>query len=317
MKKIALLLAVQLFVVTGWCLAQGTGARPTPPPITCFHFSPGVRQWSITGLYMKMGPMEADTASGMSSTSKGPTAIGFTADYSRSLPGSGRNISHGLIFSGTYMKMNIPFNFPDSANPADSLKDIISHYFGMSFGYVFVPIDGEKKDIAGEIIERKQTLALFVGCGFDGFDMNFGPLYKDITSSQPRPFDWDIIMSVANLSFPVGIVAELPLNYQFTVVPFARLRRVISATTMPTLVFLPLGHIGLYDETYKKAYTSFDYGADIDLRLFRNSPEWVISAGTVLSQVGGLKSGNLQFNVAVKREIGKHYSSTLIGPAFH
>jgi len=303
MKKIALLLALQLFVFVSWSLAQGTGARPTPPPISCFHFSEGEFQWSLTTLYMKMGHD--------STTSKGPTAFGFTGDIALSAPGF-IPIHAGAILSGSYMKMNIPFTMSDSTNPADSLKNISANYFGGSLVGVLVPIDGEEKDIAGEIIKRKPTLAFFGGGGMDHFGMNMGPMFRDLGMAE------DITMSMTTFSFPVGMVAELPLNYQFTLVPFARFRPTVYFQSMKLPSYdWTSGTFTLQDTVIVDGYSSFDYGADIDLRLFRNSPEWVISAGTVLSQVGGLKSGNLQLTLSLKREVGKHYSSTLIGPVFH
>jgi len=306
MKKIAILLAVQLLVVVGWSLAQGT--RPTPPPISCFHFSEGESQWSLTGIYMKMGHD--------STTSKGPTAFGFTGDYALSAP-SIIPVHAGAILSGSYMKMTIPMNVADSTHPADSSKNASANYFGMSLVGVLVPIDGEEKDIAGEIIKRKPTLAFFAGGGMDHFGMNMGPMYESVGLTE------DITMSATTISIPMGMVAELPLNYQFTLVPFARLRLSTMFMNMKTFGFRydysrdTMIYYLTDGEIDPIAYTSFDYGGDIDLRLFRNSPEWVISAGTVLSQVGGVKSGNLQFTISLKREIGKHYSSTLIGPVFH
>ncbi len=56
-----------------------------------------------------------------------------------------------------------------------------------------------------------------------------------------------------------------------------------------------------------------DYGAHVNLRPFRNAPEWKICLGTVLSQVQGMAKGNLLFMASIKREWGKHYSSTMYG----
>jgi hypothetical protein len=303
MKKTALLLAFQLLVVVGWSFAQGS-ARPTPPPISCFHFSDGESQWSLTTLYMKMGHD--------STTSKGPTAFGFTGDYAISVPGNILPVHAGAILSGSYLKMNIPFTMADSANPSDSNKSASANYFGMSLVGVLVPVDGEKKDVAGEIIQIKPTLALFGGGAMDHYGLNMGPLFKSLGSTE------DYTVSMTSISFPGGMVAELPLNYTFTLVPFARVRPAIFFMTskQPSYDFNTM-QFTFQDTTIVDGNVSFDYGADIDLRLFRNSPEWVISAGTVLSQVGGLKSGNLQLTVSLKREIGKHYSSTLIGPLLH
>jgi hypothetical protein len=60
-----------------------------------------------------------------------------------------------------------------------------------------------------------------------------------------------------------------------------------------------------------------DYGADINLRPFRNAPEWKISVGTVLSQIEGMSKGNLLIIASIKREWGKYYSSTMFGPKLY
>jgi hypothetical protein len=60
-----------------------------------------------------------------------------------------------------------------------------------------------------------------------------------------------------------------------------------------------------------------DYGTDIDIRLFRNAPDWVISLGMAMSQIEGFQNGNRLITLSIKHEIGKYYSSTMIGPRVH
>ena len=121
----------------------------------------------------------------------------------------------------------------------------------------------------------------------------------------------------------MGLVADIPLNYYVSLVPFGRLS--LGSTTVTTIMpyvltlYAPPYYIVMPGIPEDSTYSSnrFDYGMDIDLRPFRNAPDWKVSVGTVLSQVQGMAEGNLVITVSVKKEFGKHYSSTTFGPKLH
>jgi hypothetical protein len=137
----------------------------------------------------------------------------------------------------------------------------------------------------------------------------------------------ELSVNTTETGFPLGLVADIPLNYYISLVPFARFNW--SSTSMRTVYpyqwifvtsYIPFEMdtvlmTSIDDSTYSS--TRFDYGMDIDLRPFRNAPDWKISVGTVVSQIEGMADGNLVIMVSVKKEWGKHYSSTTFGPKLH
>lgn len=276
--------------------------KPTPPPISCLDFFKGVKQLTFTGIYMKMGEAEN------SGLDEAPTAWGFQAEAAQ---GAGDGM--GALVNGMFLKMNVPIFNED--NPAFML--------GMNAMLVKDLVQGEKRDIAGEITEKKPTVALFGGVGwnFVGFTL------EDFSIPGFGPSGYDLTMNTSELSFPVGLAAELPLSPFISLVPFGRFAWSKSSMdiTMPYPQILITSYMPLQMDTLwmldysDSSYTTtrMDYGADINLRPFRNAPEWKISVGTVLSQVEGMSKGNLLLMASIKREWGKHYSSTMFGPKLY
>jgi|GEM_PF-2182757 len=276
--------------------------KPTPPPISCLDFFKGVKQLTFTGIYMKMGEAED------SGLDEAPTAWGFQAEAAQ-----GARDGMGAIVNGMFLKMNVPIFNED--NPAFML--------GMNAMLVKDLVQGEKKDIAGEIVEKKPTVALFGGLGWNyvGFTL------ADFSLPGFGSSGYDLTMNTSELSLPLGLAAELPLNPFISLVPFGRFSWSKSSMdiTMPypqviVTSYVPfemdtLWTLDFSDSSYST--TRMDYGADINLRPFRNAPEWKISVGTVLSQVEGMSKGNLLFIASVKREWGKYYSSTMFGPKLY
>lgn len=303
MKKV---LAVVVLLLTALPAAAqdqtNISLKPTPPPISCLDFFKGVRQLTFTGLYMKMGEAED------SGLDEAPTAWGFQAEAAQ-----GARDGLGAIVSGMFLKMNVPIFNED--NPAFMV--------GMNAILVKDLIQGEKKDIAGEIIEKKPTVALFGGMGWNyvGFTLD------DFSIPGFGSSGYDLTMNTSELSFPIGLAAELPLNPFISFVPFGRFSWSKSSMdiTMPypqivITSYMPLRMDTLWTLDFSdSSYTTtrMDYGADINLRPFRNAPEWKISVGTVLSQIEGMSKGNLLFIASIKREWGKYYSSTMFGPKLY
>lgn len=303
MRKLAIIIA--LAALCAPLLAQddaGPTLKPTPPPISCLDFYKGTWQVTGTGIYMKLGQAKG-------ATGDAPTGMGFNVEMSR-----GFADGFGLMSHFMYLGLNIPMK--DPMTNVD--KDYPATAMAMGATAVLDLIKGEKRDIAGEIIEKKPTVALFAGFDFTGtqFSMdNFMGLGRKLS------------VNTTEAGLPLGMVADIPLNYYISLVPFARFS--FNSTTMRMVYpyqwifvtsYIPfemdtviMTHTG--DSSYSS--TRFDYGMDIDLRLFRNAPEWKISVGTVLSQVEGLSKGNLLIMASVKREWGKHYSSTSFGPKLH
>ncbi|MEW6687391.1 MAG: hypothetical protein AB1393_14500 [Candidatus Edwardsbacteria bacterium] len=283
MRKAILFFSCWLFVLANPSFS--ITFRPTPPPISCLNFFKDVNQWTVTGMYFKMGELESET-------SESPTAYGIMADAS-----VGVKDGEGSIVSAHYTA----FNWPTGET------NLTGNFYGAGLIFVSDLVLGEKKDIAGEIIEKETTVAGFYGVSLDRFEMDMGKMFGELLGTNEFKF------SKTDLGLPVGIAADIPLGFYASIVPFGRYVWRWSWMKTPTLGFESVSK----DTTTKESYGSIDYGADIDLRLFRNAPEWKISIGTVLSQAEGLKNGNLLIMISLKREIGKHYSSTLIGPKLH
>jgi len=136
-----------------------------------------------------------------------------------------------------------------------------------------------------------------------------GPIYQAFGHSE------DIFVNNLIINFPISMAAEFPLGFYFSLIPFARFTASQVSVTMK--VPEPFNPDKLYTEQFSSSFTSFSYGSDIDLRPFRNAPDWIISLGMALAQIKGMKNGNRLFTLSIKHEIGKHYSSTMIGPSLH
>jgi hypothetical protein len=301
MRKLATIIAIAALCAP--LLAQDStfSLKPTPPPISCLDFSKGTWQVTGTGIYMKLGQAKG-------ATGDAPTGMGFNVEMAR-----GFSDGFGLLSHFMYLGLNIPMKDPmtnvDKNYPASATA--------LGATLVVDLVKGEKRDIAGEIIEKKPTVALFAGFDFTGTSF----VMEDFMNSGDK-----LSVKTTEGGLPVGLVADIPLNYYISLVPFGRFAW--SSTTMKMIMPYPYTYytysppevhtiwlIDYNDSTYTN--TRFDYGMDIDLRLFRNAPEWKISVGTVLSQVEGLSKGNLLIMASVKREWGKHYSSTSFGPKLH
>jgi hypothetical protein len=279
MKKTALLLMMALALAVP-LRAQDEGGmtlKPTPPPITCLDFFKGTKQFTFTGIYMKLGQAEG-------ATTDAPTGKGFNMEFSR-----GFSDRFGMMYHFMYLGMNMPMDPPSD--------DIPVKVFGFGPMIVLDLKKGEKRDIAGEIIEKKSTVAFFTGLDLTGTSL-----------SMDVPSLGELSVTSSEICFPIGLVADFPLGYTVSLIPFGRFSWIGNTVSYD---------IGSYGGTTDTSYTRFDYGMDIDLRPFRNAPDWKVSVGTVLSQVEGMAAGNLLIMVSVKKEWGKHYSSTTFGPKLH
>jgi len=301
MKKLLIALTMALVLVSPLFAQEDDGGiklKPTPPPISCLDFFKGTKQFTFTYIYMKLGLPED------SEMDESPTGKGFNMEMSR-----GFTDGFGLLSHFMYLGLNIPMN-----DPATNFeKDYPATAFSMGATAVVSLKKGEKRDIAGEIVDKKSTIDMFFGFDFTGTDFEMKNFIEDE----------DFSVTTMEGSFPMGVVADIPLNYYVSLVPFGRLA--FSSTTVTTIIpyyiFLPVDPYFILmsgipeDSTYSS--TRFDYGMDIDLRPFRNAPDWKISVGTVISQVEGMADGNLIIMVSIKKEWGKHYSSTTFGPKLH
>lgn len=295
-------LMLGLLLLAAPALAQNDGSvslKPTPPPISCLDFFKGTSQLTFTGMYMKLGLPED---SGMEES---PTGKGIHVELARGFADGFGALTHFMALG-----LNVPLR-----DPMTNLEeDYPASAFSLGGTLVLDLVKGEKRDIAGEIVDKKTTLAAFGGMEMSGTSFTM----EDFMNSG-----CDFWVKTYELGFPMGFAADIPLNYYVSLVPFGRFAwsNTTIRTVMPQIIILysPPYYMWLagipYDSTTTN--TRVDYGMDIDLRLFRNAPEWKISVGTVLSQVSGLEDGNLIIMASLKREWGKHYSSTSFGPKLH
>ncbi|MGD9487227.1 MAG: hypothetical protein AB7W47_04355 [Calditrichaceae bacterium] len=292
-----------LFLTIGFMTVHAddntTDFKITPPPVSCIKFFPGVKQFSVTGIYYKMGELEGQTGS-----SDSPVAYGFNANYAFSSPSTLFGAQNGGIITFSYMRITMPAGASEIYD-----EDINTNSFNLGYTAVLDLINGEKRDIAGEIIALKPTWAVFFGSSINYFSLNMGPLYQAFGHSQ----DIKAINLITSLS--LGSAADFPIGSHIALVPFIRYTMNIAQTIMD--VPEPFNPDKLYSETYTSDYSYLDYGMDIDVRPFSNSPDWIISLGTAMAQVEGMKNGNLLITLGIKHEIGKYYSSTTVGPALH
>ncbi len=306
MKKLLIALTMALVLVSPLLAQEDDGGiklKPTPPPISCLDFFKGTKQFTFTYMYMKLGLPED------SEMDESPTGKGFNMEMSR-----GFTNGFGLLSHFMYLGLNVPFKDPTT----DIVEDNPASAMAMGATMVIDLVKGEKRDIAGEIIAKKPTVAMFMG-----FDFNGTQFEMDNFMNLGRKFS----VNTNEIGLPMGVVADIPLNYFVSLVPFARFNW--SSTSMSTSYPYQWIFVTSYipfemdtvlmtsynDSTYSS--TRFDYGMDIDLRPFRNAPDWKISVGTVISQVEGMADGNLVIMVSIKKEWGKHYSSTTFGPKLH
>lgn len=280
----------------------GISLKPTPPPISCLDYFKGTTQFTFTGIYMKLGLPED------SEMDESPTGKGFNFEMSRGFA-DGFGLASHFMFLGLNIPMKDPMTNMDEDYPASA--------FSLGGMMVLDMIKGEKRDIAGEIIDKKTTLAVFAGLDMAGTQFTM----EDFANSG-----YDFSVNTYEMGFPMGFAMDIPMGYYASLVPFGRFAwsKTSMEMTIPSyhyvITYTPPYYYDFWllsfsDSSYTT--TRVDYGMDIDLRPFRNAPEWKISVGTVLSQVSGLKDGNLIIMASVKREWGKHYSSTSFGPKLH
>jgi hypothetical protein len=301
MRKIMLFTVVFLMTGLGSLIAQDSGStfKVTPPPVPCLKFFPGVSQFSVTGIHYTMGELE-----GQAGMTGSPVAYGFDANYAFSSKKKFLGAQNGGIINFSYMNISIPMNLMNEEE-----NTMRTNSYNLGFYGVIDLVNGEKRDIAGEIIALKPTVAIFVGGLINYYSLNMGPLY------QMLGYQEDIKARTLTTNYSVGTASDLPLGYFFALVPY--LRYTFSMSSIQMKVPEPFNPTELYTETYISDYDFMDYGLDINLRPFRNAPDWLISLGMAISQIEGLSKGNRLITLSIKHEIGKFYSSTTIGPALH
>ncbi|UCF64788.1 MAG: hypothetical protein JSW33_02840 [bacterium] len=296
-------LVVLTLFLCGFCqlFAQDSGSsfKMTPPPVPCLKFFPGVKQFSITGTHYTMGEME-----GQSGMSGSPVAMGVNINYAFSSKRTLLGAQNGAILSLAYMNVSMPLKLTETSE-----NTLSTNAYNLGIHWVLDLVNGEKRDIAGEIISRKPTVAAFLGAVLNYMPFNMGPLY------EPLGYTEDIISKTLTSNYSVGLAADIPLGFVISLVPYIRYTSSqVSTTMMAPGMFNPAE---VYEQTFTSSYDFMDYGTDIDIRLFRNAPDWVISLGMAMAQIEGLQNGNRLITLSIKHEIGKHYSNTLIGPALH
>lgn len=161
-------------------------SKATPPPISSLNFHSGSGNLKNTLIYFGVG--------------NNVFAYGDAFQYTRSL--SDHN-GFNLTLFGMNMAYKIPlFNFEldDNNYHTYEIWTEWSSFLIWSIGGNFIQeiIGGEKKDIAGEIIENKFSLSLFGGGNVLGMS-SFG-VFGHIQG---------------------GLVFEIPLGYMFSIVPYA------------------------------------------------------------------------------------------------
>jgi hypothetical protein len=276
--------------------AQNSNIQLTPPPVPCFKFFPGVSQLSMTGIYLKTGEQKGQTGS--------PEAFGINANYSFSSPHTFLGAQNGGIVNFSVMNLTIPVSAQENEK-----RKMTTNIYTFGFHGVIGLINGEKRDIAGEIIDINPSMAIFLGLQGTFFDLNLGPIYQGLGHPE------DIVTENMVSNFSIGLAGEFPLGFQISLIPFIRYTASTASITMKVPKLFDPSE--LYRATYTSDYDFMDFGTDIDIRPFVNAPDWIISVGTALAQIKGLEGGNILITLGIKYEVGKHYSSTLIGPVLH
>lgn len=269
MKHLAIALLAALLAAPLLAQDDETSLKVTPPPISCLDFHKGTWQFTGTMIYMKLG--KAENASG-----DAPTGMGFNAELTR-----GFGDGFGAIYHFMYLGLTMPMDPPSD--------DIPVRVFGLGPMLVVDLKKGEKRDIAGEIIEKKSTVAAFSGLDLTGMSM----------SMEGSGFETKVTSS--ELCIPIGLACDFPVTPMVSLVPFGRFSWILNTVSYDVDYSIG-GYSGSISGTSDTSYTRLDYGMDIDLRLFRNAPEWKLSVGTVMSQVKGMAEGNLLLMASVDRK---------------
>ena len=301
MNKYFVFMLAFIMIGTGILYGQDSGSsfKMTPPPVPCLKFFPGVQQFSVSGIHYTMGELE-----GQQGFNGKPVAYGFNANYAFSNKRRLLGAENGGIISLSLMNISIPMGIPGIEE-----NKVGTNAYNLGFYWVVDLVNGEKRDIAGEIISRKPSVAFFLGDVLNYFSLNMGPIYEALGNQE------DIKAKTLTSNYSLGIGADIPLGFTISLVPYIRYTN--SQVTMQMKVPEIMNPSQTYTMTFTSSYDFMDYGTDIDIRLFRNAPDWVISLGMAMAQIEGLQNGNRLITLSLKYEIGKHYSSTLIGPALH
>ncbi len=199
MSKVLRLMGI-LLLCWWWTLpAQDSGSsfKMTPPPIPCLKFFPGVQQFTITGIHYTMGELESEA--GLSGK---PVAYGFNANYAFSNKKKFLGAQNGAIISLSYMNVSIPMGLMERDD-----NTMHTNAYSLGVNAVIDLVNGEKRDIAGEIVSMKPTVALFFGNVINYFTLNMGPIYEMLGVHE------DIKAKTLTGNYSIGMGADFPLGF--------------------------------------------------------------------------------------------------------
>lgn len=257
-----------------------------PPPVSVINWHKGSGVLNIRGIYLGMEPKDDQ----------------FNAP---SINGGGIVCDINKAFTDR-LGMNFNFSFIGMTGKAEddfSRQDLSFITFSYNPNLVVELIGGEKKNIAGEIIEDGFSWSVFGGFGVSMMTMDISQRSKSAGSAG----SFYSVMKTTLYSLDFGTVMEFPLAFWISLVPnyYA-----VKYTSMKV--------DGKSVGGFKSPMQSI-YGMDILIRPLKLNPNLKVSLGILMGLVdantdtsSGYKSTLIM--LGLQYEWGKHYSSLLFHP---
>lgn len=267
---------------------QSTGSQLMPPPVSVINWHKGMTALDIQGLYMTMTPK---LASGMKIS-----GAGVLFDYNDSAS------EHlGFNLNGSFIGMT------------GTLEDTYSRYnmatsmLSLNPNIVITPINGEVKDIAGEIIKSGFSWGIFGGMGITtmGFDTSQDIMIANKTVTGTA-------MSMMMTSMDYGTLMDIPISWWLSIEPSYTITQYVSGSVTFG------GQTISIDASMLPAQSIF--GADILVRPLKLNPNLKISLGMLAGMIAANSDSSdyssTMIMLGIQYEWGKHYSSSFISPGF-
>ena len=289
-KTLPVILLLSLFFAQDSFAATqtSTSSQLLPPPVSVINWHKQVRTVNMRGLYMSMTP-KTDAVGAMTITGGG-----MLMDYN-----DGWSEHFGGSYNLTMMGMT------GKSEDQYSTNSMGTFMFNLNPNIVWTPINGEKKDIAGEVTKTGFSLALYGGYGMSL--MSFGTSQDIIPTQTTRTSD---SMSMSMFSMDYGVVMEVPIAWWISIMPSYNITKYTG------------GSVSVGGESYSIDGADLPaqaiFGADILVRPMKLNPNLLVSLAALTGLVSG-NSDNSNYNstmimLGIQYEWGKHYSSTFISP---
>ena len=269
---------------------QSSGSQLMPPPVSVINWHKGMSALDVQGFYMTMTP-KLNLPGSMKFS-----GAGLLFDYNKSA-----SEHFGFNLNGSVIGMT------GTSEDTYSQNNLYSTMLNINPNLVYTPIDGEKKDIAGEIVDTGFSWAIFGGVGL--MAMNLDTQQVITVANITRTPD---TMMMTMTSFDYGTVMEIPLSWWISLEPSYTITQFVSGSVTVGGQTIEIDASNLPAQSV--------YGADILIRPLKLNPNLRISLGALAGMIAA-NSDNSDYSstmimLGIQYEWGKHYSSSFISPGF-